>query len=1557
MNKKLTALIAAATAAVMAFSSTASALPAGSCALIENILFSESSDTGFTVTELSDGTVAVIGCTLSGDVVIPDSVGEKTVSTIAADAFYGNTSVTRVVLPETVVSIRSNAFNGTTALTGLVIPAGVTDIASGSIGYNGLAKNEALKIFGYDGTAASAYASANLFAFVKISSTMNDIVISGDYLTSGIWCSNSSDAEGNPEVGDMFNASVLVDAQTAESVVWESEDETQMTAEALEATAYTGNALFENANAKIRIFSKGDGTCKLTAKTADGKIIKTVELTILQPAGYAEIEIDGEPLADTGYVYVDIGSTITLSSVLGIDSTINGGLHDDSTSWYSTDAVYTEGETTDDGDFAIKGLKVGSTTYSLTSESGRVTRSIIVIVLQKASKISILLNKADITNGGTQVVAAHAIALTAKLDPTTCTDTVIWETSNPNIATVSSTGAVTGLNAGTCTITARLADTPNDSTRHEMTASTEVTVIRNVAATELSFTDKPAGTVLSELNVLSGSVLSCGPLSTDEYYLNKTPANTTDVITWTSSNTAVATVDEKGEITAKAGGDTIITATAESGKSAQMTLHVKVSATRIAANFTSKTMPMGSAAELYAIMTPTSATEGVTWVSSDTDIAKIVLGADGKTYINTDTGKNKKGTVIITGTANLSGVQTTCTVTVVDAVHVSADAGIALTGSSQYPSYNGDDGLLHYVIAKNEIINFVAAMNPANATDKLQFTTIIPENDTQHFSVVLNSNSASLTGTSAGTTKLEVKTYYDSIKLTPDAAAASGYKYVFEPTVTYKTTIAVDVVIPCTSISFASDGVIVGAGTADKKLSAVISPSAYTDTISWQSENNEYVTVTSDGKITALKATSELEKGYVEVYCIASYSIGGETFERTRGKIKVTVTVPTHTVTVADGGGNAIPDGSTVYIVAGEKLTITGTGDVENTSDTFSVTSGTVSVASAVTDSAVKNVITSTLSALRTGQSIITVKASNGVQSTFTLFVYQPATAIQFSSTDVTVNLNTVKNLALTLPAGCNEPIIWSTADGSIISLTEKLSTTTKTAVSADILGLNTTTEPVAVTATTMFSGLSATVYVTVMAPAASITIDPAEVFVGKGTQYTIVPIVKSALDTVASTDKITWTSSAATVATVDENGVVTAIENGVSTITARTDSGKTARCKITVTTSITSAVIEAIPDQIFTGNEIKPNLTVKIGDVVLAATNYTKTYTENINIGTATVTVTGKGNFIGTLTKTFTIVPKAASTLSITLTPSTETYTGSALTPTVTVKNGATVLVAGTDYTAAYTNNIKVGTGTVTITGLGNYTGTAEKSFSIRSKSIAEMTAKLSATSYTYDGSAKKPTVTLTDGTKKLVLNTDYTVAYSKNTAAGTAAVTITGKGNYNGTLKTTFTIKTKSISTAKVTFASSSVIYTGKALTVKPTVKDGTKTLSASSDYTVTYSNNIKVGTATVTITGKGNYAGTLKKTFTIKLGAATAKVTAGSKKATISWSKVAGASGYQVYMSTSKSGTYTSIKTTTSLSFTKTGLKTGRTYYFKVRAYVTVNGKKVYGDYSTIVYKAVQ
>lgn len=286
-----------------------------------------------------------------------------------------------------------------------------------------------------------------------------------------------------------------------------------------------------------------------------------------------------------------------------------------------------------------------------------------------------------------------------------------------------------------------------------------------------------------------------------------------------------------------------------------------------------------------------------------------------------------------------------------------------------------------------------------------------------------------------------------------------------------------------------------------------------------------------------------------------------------------------------------------------------------------------------------------------------------------------------------------------------------------------------------------------------------------------------------------------------------------------------------------------------------------------YNGTAKIPTASVKYGSLRLTAgTDYSLSYSNNINSGTATVTINGIGNYKGTITKTFTIKRRNLSAFTATLSATSLTYNGAAKTPTASVKYGSLRLTAGTDYTLSYSNNVNSGTATVTINGIGNYTGKITKTFTINRRNLNAFTATLSATSLTYNGVAKTPTASVKRGSLKLIAGTDYTLSYTNNVDSGTAIVTITGIGNYTGTLTKTFTINRRNINAFTATLSETSVQYDGTEKTPCVTVKRGSQTLVEGEDYTVNYTHNIDTGTATVTITGIINYSGTITKTFTI-------------------------------------------------------------------------------------------
>ncbi len=202
---------------------------------------------------------------------------------------------------------------------------------------------------------------------------------------------------------------------------------------------------------------------------------------------------------------------------------------------------------------------------------------------------------------------------------------------------------------------------------------------------------------------------------------------------------------------------------------------------------------------------------------------------------------------------------------------------------------------------------------------------------------------------------------------------------------------------------------------------------------------------------------------------------------------------------------------------------------------------------------------------------------------------------------------------------------------------------------------------------------------------------------------------------------------------------------------------------------------------------------------------------------------------------------------------------------PTVTVKNSNGVtLTQDVDYTLAFTGCDAVGTGSVTVQGIGDYAGSVTKTFSITKASLKDA-AISGVVNKTYTGSAVKQAAEVRVSGTKLTPTIDYTMTYKNNVNVGEATMTLTGKGNYTGTRTVKFKIVSKSIS--GVTVSSIAVQkWTGKRVTPKPTVKDGKKTLKLGVDYKLSYKNNVNPGTATVTITGMGNYKSSKSVTFTI-------------------------------------------------------------------------------------------
>ena len=316
--------------------------------------------------------------------------------------------------------------------------------------------------------------------------------------------------------------------------------------------------------------------------------------------------------------------------------------------------------------------------------------------------------------------------------------------------------------------------------------------------------------------------------------------------------------------------------------------------------------------------------------------------------------------------------------------------------------------------------------------------------------------------------------------------------------------------------------------------------------------------------------------------------------------------------------------------------------------------------------------------------------------------------------------------------------------------------------------------------------------------------------------------------------------------------------------------------------------------------------------------------------------------------------------------------YTGKPVTQNIVIKNGNVVLDEDTDYTVSYSANTKVGTVDVTITGIGSYTGEIKKSFVIapakqqiqkletRFKGFfIDWAQKGSATGYEIEYSSNAD---FKDSTvKKLTANKPDTLTISGLTAGNKYYVRVRSYTNVGENVYYGAWSDSKNITTAKYDITKSAIsgistkTYTGKNITQSVKVKYNGKTLKSGTDYTVSYSNNKKVGTATVKITGKGQYGGTVSKTF--KINPAKQKIqklTAKSKAFFIDWAQKGSATGYEVQYATNSKFTGAKkldVANNKTDKMTISKLSANKKYYVKVRSYTLIKGTKYYGEWSAV------
>ena len=730
-------------------------------------------------------------------------------------------------------------------------------------------------------------------------------------------------------------------------------------------------------------------------------------------------------------------------------------------------------------DGTVTAVEGGKATITAASSNGK-TASCTVTVSVPLSSITISRSSLSLEKGQTA-------QLNASISPTDTTDSkaISLISSDSKVASVSPDGTVTAVEGGKATITA--------ASSNGKTASCAVTVSVPIVSVKLDMTD--IALEKGESRVLTATVM---------------PSDTTDSISWTSSDSSVVSVDSYGKITAAEPGTATITASA-GNVSASCRISVGISISRIVLDKTNITLIKGSRQNLKATIEPEDTTESktVTWSSSDPSVATV----DSNGKITAVEG----GTAIITAQAGRATAQ--CKVTVIVPV-----TGVILE-KPEVTMERGSSQTLKTTVtpedATNKAIDWVSSDESVAAVD----------------------DNGKVTAKSIGQAVITAKT--------ADGGFTAHCK--------------IAVVVSISEIRLNKTSVTLKKGEIDT-LSAVVLPKDTTEdkTVAWSSSNEKVAAVDKGGKITAVEGGT----------AVITAKAGKITSE-----CKVTVVVPVTGISL---------DKSSLKLAIGTNSSLAALLQPADATDT-----GVAWASSNPDVVAVDNA--GNLNALSCGKATITATSHDGgFTSQCAVTVYMPVMGISLDRTSLNLGVNGQKALTATVTPdnATDKNISWTSSDESVATVDKDGN------VTAHKVG-NT-----AVTATSEDGGFTAVCSVSVIVPVTSAKLDQSSFNLLKGSHYSLKATVTP---TNATNSNMLWQSSDPSVATVDENGKVTAVSNGTATITA-TALGTTniveAQCAVTVVDTVHFKAIEYYTRGNF-GTTQDPIMFFKY----LSATSYTVSY------------------------------------------------------------------------------------------------------------------------------------------------------------------------------------------------------------------------------------------------------------------------------------------------------------------------------------------------------------
>lgn len=309
---------------------------------------------------------------------------------------------------------------------------------------------------------------------------------------------------------------------------------------------------------------------------------------------------------------------------------------------------------------------------------------------------------------------------------------------------------------------------------------------------------------------------------------------------------------------------------------------------------------------------------------------------------------------------------------------------------------------------------------------------------------------------------------------------------------------------------------------------------------------------------------------------------------------------------------------------------------------------------------------------------------------------------------------------------------------------------------------------------------------------ASSIKLNQTQIDIQKGKTQQLTATI---LPDNTSDKTIVWSSKDPSIATVSDNGLVTAKNAGDTIITATTTNGLKAQCAVNVKVPSVRLFLDKEQIELMKGDTEELNATLSpldSTDGILWSSDNTRiaSVVDGTVIGKQAGKTIVRAKTDSGIEKSCTVVVKQSITEFKVAGVQDKQYTGGQIKQNLEVYNENSVLKEGVDYTISYKNNVNVGVATISIYGKNYYIDSQTFTFNIDKNTIANTSVKLAYSKCTYDGSPKCPNVSVQVKGQQLIAGRDYDCSYVSNNAPGTAFVVITGKGNFAGTKQVAYTI-----------------------------------------------------------------------------------------------------------------------------------------------------------------------